>query len=144
MKRLYYLVSIAFLIVVGLLSRRVPFLPEETGDALWAITLFCFLRALFTEWRLSRIAATSLLTAWLVEFSQLIRWDWLVDVRSTVVGHLLLGQGFLVVDLAAYTLGIAIVWYLAGRLEKDGKSPAEVRQHPVRSERSETILSKEP
>lgn len=131
MKRLYYLVAISFLIVLGLLSRRIPFLPDETGDAMWAITLFCFLRALLTEWTLARIAFASFLVSYFVEFSQLIRWDWLLDVRSTVVGHLLLGQGFLVSDLVAYTIGIVIVWYFAHRVENARGSHEEVRQNPL-------------
>lgn len=131
MKRLYYLVSILFLIVMGLLSRRIPFLPAETGDALWAMTLFCFLRFVFERWRLCHVATISLSLAYLVEFSQMIRWSWLVSARSTMLGHLLLGQGFLWVDLFAYTLGIAFIWYLAYRIEQSINLRAEVRRNHV-------------
>ena len=45
-KLFYSLLGIVVLIPLGLLSRRVNALPDETGDALWAMMVFCFWRIL--------------------------------------------------------------------------------------------------
>jgi hypothetical protein len=54
------------------------------------------------------------LLAWscsaLVEFAQLLQWSWLVALRHTRVGALLLGQGFVWADLLAYALGATLAW----------------------------------
>lgn len=118
-KRIIYLLCICVLTFLGLSSRSVPLLPSQTGDALWAMTLFCFLRFLFIDKKLGTIAWASLIIAFLDEFSQLIQWPWLVDVRNTWLGHMILGQGFLWQDLVAYILGIGVMYTVCKRLLKD-------------------------
>lgn len=108
--RLRLLFLLCVLVVLGLASRQVPFLPAQTGDALWAMTLYCFLRLLFPQQGVGRMAFVSLCLAFLVEFQQLLRWPWLVSLRSTWLGHMCLGQGFLWTDLIAYTLGILLLY----------------------------------
>ena len=46
MKRrlLISLLGIIVLIPLGLCSRQISWLPKETGDALWAMMVFCFWR----------------------------------------------------------------------------------------------------
>lgn len=110
--RIFYFGLAVLLIVVGLLSRRLPSIPEATGDALWAMMLFCCFRIVLVKTDLRKVAVVTLLTTYLVEFSQLIRWTWLVRLRATTLGHLVLGQGFLWSDLVAYTLGVALVFLL--------------------------------
>ncbi len=44
--------------------------------------------------------------SWMIEFSQLIQTPWLIEIRFTVLGALILGHGFLVIDLIRYTVGI--------------------------------------
>lgn len=44
--------------------------------------------------------------SWMIEFSQLIQTPWLIEIRSTVWGALILGHGFLVIDLIRYMVGI--------------------------------------
>ena len=68
--------------------------------------------AAYAGWRLLRptdallaTAGLALLTAFTVEISQLIRGDWLDTIRSTRLGMLLLGRGFLWSDLVAYAGG---------------------------------------
>ena len=116
--RTCYLIGLALIIVSGLLSRKVDWLPEETGDALWAIMVYCLLRVIFPTARLLYIAIGSLTISYCVEFSQLIRWPWLVEFRSTTVGHLMLGQGFLWSDIVAYTIGIILFYLLNDYIEK--------------------------
>lgn len=105
--RLLYICAIALLIVIGLVSRKVSFIPQCFGDALWAVVMYCCWRILLVKQKPLIAAVGALVTSYAVEFSQLIKWDWLVRVRSTTIGHLLLGQGFLWSDLAAYTVGVA-------------------------------------
>lgn len=104
-----YLLALAAIIALGLLSRRVAWLPNSTGDMFWAMMVFCLVRLLFVRWRTLLVVATALGISFAVEFSQLIRWSWLCRFRSTFVGHMLLGQGFMWQDLVAYALGVGLI-----------------------------------
>ena len=119
-KRIFYIIAIIFLILIGLSSRKISMIPEETGDGLWAMALFCFLRFLFINQKLERIAIVTLTISFAVEFSQLIRWEWLVAFRSTFIGHMLLGQGFVWWDLLAYIIGVLVAYLIARLLELRG------------------------
>lgn len=116
-RRWGYLVALVIVIALGLLSRCVAFLPKETGDALWAVALYCLYRLIWCKEELNNIAGWSLLTAYAVELSQLIQWDWLVALRSTTIGHLLLGQGFQWTDIVAYTIGVIIILLITTPIE---------------------------
>ncbi|MBR4676823.1 MAG: DUF2809 domain-containing protein [Bacteroidales bacterium] len=104
------LIGIAVLMPLGLISRQIGSIPNEIGDALWAMMVFCIWRIILHRKKLSTIALISLISAFLVEFSQLITWPFLVAFRKTFVGHMMLGQGFLWIDLLAYTIGIICVF----------------------------------
>lgn len=56
------------------------------------------------------VALLSLAVCYLVEFSQLYQAPWIITIRRTLPGRLVLGHGFLWSDLLAYTAGIAAVW----------------------------------
>lgn len=113
----HYLVALVAIIVFGLLSRHVAWLPNCAGDMLWAMMVFCFVRLLFVHWRIRWVAAATLAIAFAVEFSQLIRWEWLCQLRSTFVGHMLLGQGFMWQDLVAYVAGVGLMLFF-GRITR--------------------------
>lgn len=119
--RWQYLVAAVVIIAVGLNIRKVSFLPDEAGDALWAMVVFCCWRMILPRKPLPAVAIISLLTSYAVEFSQLIRVEWLDRFRSTTIGHLLLGQGFLWTDIIAYTIGIAIVYLVVLLITKNKK-----------------------
>ena len=106
--RLQYSAAVAAVILLGLVSRRIPVIPPCVGDALWAVVVFFCWRIVLVKKHPRTAAAAALVTSFAVEFSQLIRWDWLVKVRETTIGHLLLGQGFVWSDLAAYAVGIGV------------------------------------
>jgi hypothetical protein len=55
------------------------------------------------RWRL----VAALVTCFAVEFSQIFQSDWLQSVRSTLVGHLVLGSDFDPRDLVSYGVGVA-------------------------------------
>ena len=48
----------------------------------------------------------------MIEFSQLYQENWIIEIRNTTLGHLVLGQGFLWSDLLAYTFGSIICYIL--------------------------------
>ena len=112
-KRLQYASAVIALIALGLLSRRINGIPDACGDALWAMMVFCCWRIVLVRRPLKTVAIVALITSYLVEFSQLLSFDWLVRLRSTFLGHMLLGQGFLWIDLLAYTIGIIIIYIVA-------------------------------
>lgn len=119
-KLLYSLLGFVVLIPLGLLSRRVNALPYEAGDALWAMMVFCFWRILLVNRPLKVVAAVALVHSFVVEFSQLLTFPWLVSFRHTFIGHMMLGQGFLWIDLIAYTVGILIIYWVYKVLERRG------------------------
>ena len=116
-RRSAYAGLLPLLIVAGLASRRVEWFPSSLGDALWAATLFCVLRIVWPRLALVWVTLISLAISFAVEFSQLLRFPWLVSLRSTLPGHLLLGQGFLWSDLVAYALGLLLMYALASVAE---------------------------
>lgn len=117
-RRTYYIAGLLAITVIGLLSRKVDCIPAETGDALWSMMVFCLIRSLFIQKKLHGVAIASLLISYADEFSQLIKWDWLNEIRRTTIGHLILGQGFLWEDILAYTIGIGIIYAVCYLLEK--------------------------
>lgn len=100
-------------IALGLASRKYPFLfpailGKYPGDALWALMVFlgwAFLRPRASTLHLATVA---LAISFLVEFSQLYQVPWLNAIRSTTMGHLVLGSRFSWPDLAAYVVGVAV------------------------------------
>ncbi len=46
--------------------------------------------------------------AWAIEFSQLYHAPWIDEVRSSLLGRLILGSTFNVPDLLAYVIGIVV------------------------------------
>ena len=116
--RICYLAGIAVLIALGLLSRRVKFVPAACGDALWAMMVYCCFRIVLIRKPMVISAAAALIASFAVEFSQMLKPDWLVKIRSTFLGHMLLGQGFLWSDLLAYTIGIAVIYGLTALIRK--------------------------
>ena len=116
--RIFYLSGIAVLIALGLLSRRVKFVPAACGDALWAMMVYCCFRIVLIRKPMIISAVAALITSFAIEFSQMLTPDWLVKIRSTFLGHMLLGKGFLWSDLLAYAIGIAVIYGLTALIRK--------------------------
>ena len=116
--RICYLSGTVVLIALGLLSRRVKFVPAACGDALWAMMVYCCFRIVLIRKPLVISAAAALIASFAVEFSQMLTPDWLVKIRSTFLGHMLLGQGFLWSDLLAYTIGISVIYGLTALIRQ--------------------------
>ncbi|PQA59503.1 ribosomal maturation YjgA family protein [Siphonobacter curvatus] len=120
--RATYAALLFITISLGLIGRRLAFVPLAVGDALWAVAVFWVLHLLNPQAKTSRLALFALLISYAIEFSQLWQASWLVKLRSTLPGKLLLGQGFLYSDLIAYSLGISVVvlikWYISTKISK--------------------------
>lgn len=100
-------------IAAGLASRRYPdwqpdFVARYAGDTLWAAMVFWILSLVRPLWRARVLGAWALGIAFADEFSQLYRAPWIDAIRSTRLGALALGQGFLWSDLCCYAAGVAL------------------------------------
>lgn len=79
----------------------------------WAAMMFWWVSALAPHARLAVRAAGALGIACAVELFQLWRAPWLLAVRATRLGHLVLGSDFDPRDFLAYALGVALAAGLA-------------------------------
>lgn len=115
--RLLYAGTVIVTVVLGLGSRifsaQLPdFVSLHFGDALWAAMVYFGFRTLFVTKNLAFIALAGLLFSFAIEFSQLYQADWINGIRETLPGALILGKGFLALDLVRYTAGIAVAFLL--------------------------------
>lgn len=111
--RFSYLFAILVAIFLGLASRKwghvLPsFLAENAGDALWAMMVYFGFRFLMTGRSLFLAIFLAFLTSFSIEFSQLYQAEWINHIRHTTLGGLVLGKGFLFVDLIRYSIGIIV------------------------------------
>lgn len=133
--RLVLLLSVGVVIAMGLASRKFPtLLPaalgKYPGDALWAAMIFLLLALLSPRARSSHLAPLAFIVCCLVEFSQLYQADWLNHIRSTTLGHLVLGAGFSWTDIVAYAVGVAIVALVDTLIIRVKPGSANSRQAP--------------
>ncbi|WPU94432.1 DUF2809 domain-containing protein [Mucilaginibacter sabulilitoris] len=116
--RATYLILIIITIITGLLSRHFTFIPLFIGDILWALMVYFIMRFLFITRPVKFIVIVSLLFCYAIEFSQLYQAPWINDLRHTLFGHLVLGEGFLWNDLLCYTIGVGIGIWVNTRLRR--------------------------
>jgi hypothetical protein len=111
--RLCYAIAIVLVIILGIGSRRYPqifptALGKYPGDALWTIVVFLLGCTILPRASTLKIAGSALAISYIVELCQLYQAPWIVAIRQTTIGHLLLGSQFAWEDLVAYTVGAAI------------------------------------
>ncbi len=58
------------------------------------------------------IVLISPLLCYCIEFSQLYQGEWINELRKTLFGRYVLGQGFLWSDILAYTFGILFIFFI--------------------------------
>lgn len=112
-KRWIYLAVTFMIILAGLASRGYSellpeFIAAYTGDTLWAAMVYFGLRFLFVPASVMKTGIASLLFSYAIEFSQLYQADWANMVRSSTLGALIFGHGFLWSDMICYTIGILV------------------------------------
>jgi hypothetical protein len=101
-------------IILGLLSRSRfnPFpmsFGKHPGDALWAVMVYWITTFIAPARSAGFRSAIALGISILDELSQAFHSAWLDGIRSTTIGHLVLGADFSVKDIAAYAVGIGLV-----------------------------------
>jgi hypothetical protein len=105
------MLAILTTIILGLSSRKFSdllpaFIAQNAGDVLWAMMVYFGFRFLLVCKSLGTALTLSFLFSYIVEFSQLYQSDWINQMRGTVLGALILGKGYLTVDLIRYGAGI--------------------------------------
>ncbi|GKU78090.1 DUF2809 domain-containing protein [Paenibacillus sp. L3-i20] len=115
--RIFYVVAIIIMIVAGLCTRlwadNLPqFVAMHFGDALWAGMIYFGMRVIGISKKLGWAMMASTLFCLVIELSQLYQGEWINSVRDTVIGGLVLGHGFLMVDLVRYGAGILMVYLI--------------------------------
>lgn len=116
-ERLLYCCICVIVIALGLSSRafsdQLPlFVSRHFGDALWGSMVYFMFRILLVNRKLRIALLWSLVFSFGIEFSQLYQGEWINSIRSTVLGGLILGKGFLWIDLVRYTVGIMLSYGL--------------------------------
>ena len=119
--RLIYGLAIVITIMLGLASRKFDnylplFVAQNSGDMLWAMMVYFGIRFLLVRGSIHIALILCLLFCFGIEFSQLYQAEWINQLRNHSLGALILGKGFLAVDLVRYSVGIII----AALLDKVG------------------------
>ena len=112
-KRVLYFVTTSLVMIMGLLSRKFMFIfPKNIapfiGDMFWAMMVYFGFRFLLPKLALLKSFNIALIFSFGIEISQLYQSDWINTIRKTTIGGLVLGHGFLWMDLISYTIGIII------------------------------------
>ncbi|MEM7012532.1 MAG: DUF2809 domain-containing protein [Verrucomicrobiota bacterium] len=98
------------MILLGLLSRTSIFpeswLKSNAGDALWAMMIYFGFAFLIPNAKIRTLTICAASFCLVIELSQLWQHPWLVTGRENRFGALVLGRGFLWIDLARYAAGI--------------------------------------
>ena len=71
-----------------------------------------FLVLLFTNKSLLYVSIIAIFICFSIEFSQLLEYDSLLNMRNSYIGWILLWKGFLVSDLIAYSVWIIMSYYM--------------------------------
>ena len=107
---------------LGIVSRKIADIPLFFGDILYAILIYFGIRLLFIHWHIYKTFLVSLLFCFSIEILQLVKFDWLVTLRTTTLGHYILGQGFLWSDLICYFIGTTFAFISDKKLVKTQNS----------------------
>jgi hypothetical protein len=109
--RLNYFITILLVLILGILSRKITGIPLFIGDVLYAVLIYFGFRFLIMDSKKSTSLLLSLLFCFDIEILQLVQIDWLLAIRKTTLGHYILGQGFLWLDLLCYVIGSFTAYY---------------------------------
>lgn len=100
-----YFILILIVLFLGILSRKISGIPLFVGDILYAVLIYFGFRFLTINSKKSTSLLLSLLFCFGIETLQLVQIDWLIATRKTTLGHYILGEGFLWLDLICYLIG---------------------------------------
>ena len=117
-ERLNYFISILLILILGILSRKISGIPLFIGDILYAVLIYFGFRFLIMDSKKSTSLLLSLLFCFGIEILQLVQIDWLIAIRKTTLGHYILGEGFLWLDLLCYIMGTLMAFLIDEKLIK--------------------------
>ncbi len=125
-KRLLHFVLILITIPLGIGTRTyradLPYLiAVYGGDILAATCIFFGVRFFAVKTSLAKVAGITYAICILLEVLQLYQAPWMVAIRKTRVGGILLGHGFLWSDWVCYAAGVLLglmISYFAERIFK--------------------------
>lgn len=108
--RLLLCLLLVAVILAGLASRKFgaalpQFVADNAGDALWTVAAYLGLAWLWPRVSPLWLGLGAFSISVGVECSQLVDVGWLNRLRSTTIGRLLLGSGFIWIDFARYFVG---------------------------------------
>lgn len=75
---------------------------------------------LFLHQAKAKTALLALASCFTIEFLQLYQADWILAIRASRLGALILGSGFLVMDLVWYFFGVGLAFLLDRALVQSG------------------------
>ena len=116
--RLNYFITILLVLILGILSRKITGIPLFIGDVLYAVLIYFGFRFLIMDSKKSTSLLLSLLFCFDIEILQLVQIDWLLAIRKTTLGHYILGEGFLWLDLLCYIIGTFMAFLIDKKLIK--------------------------
>lgn len=132
---LLYPIMILSTLLLGLLSRS-SYISCDTlfgtfgGDILWAAMVYWGFALLFRSSISKRSLKYSLIFSYGIELSQFNKEQWLMDLRATRLGALILGHDFLWSDMICYTIGIVIAFAIDTFLIRREFSYTKQTTHP--------------
>lgn len=111
--RFKYLLFFLLTIALGLGSRMSFFrdlIGTWPGDLLYAVMMYWLWSILFPHQAKAKTALFALSTCFAIELLQLYQAEWILVIRATRLGALILGSGFLISDLLWYSLGVLLAY----------------------------------
>ena len=110
--RFSYLIMALTVIIIGIISRTIDFIPLYIGDLLYAVMVYFGIHFLFIRWKKIKSVIIALLICYSIELLQLYNAEWMIALRTTFFGRYVLGQGFLWTDIVSYSFGIILSYYI--------------------------------
>lgn len=116
--RLYYFSALLITLILGILSRKITGIPLFIGDVLYAVLIYFGFRFLIMDSKKATSLLLSLIFCFGIEIFQLVQIDWLIAIRKTTLGHYILGEGFLWLDMLCYVMGTLMAFLIDKKLIK--------------------------
>lgn len=115
---LQYLLAFFVTIALGLLSRKISFIPLIMGDLLYAVMAYWLGRIMMLKKNPTYALCGAIIFCFCIEFLQLVQVEPLIAARQHPFLRLIFGQGFLWSDLIAYCVGATVAYGIDLRVRK--------------------------
>ncbi len=116
-KKLPLLSFLFFLTLVGVFSKYYQgtyrvWVRDYFGDIISVMFVFFVLKMIFTKISFVYCAVVTFLISVIIEFSQLIKTPFLIEIRKNFLVSIIMGQSFDRLDFLYYIIGIVIAFLL--------------------------------